>query len=519
MSVAQPMKFADASTLGPRIEANDLYRLVFDASPLPMWLMDAETLAYLAVNDAMTRLHGYSREELLGMTLCDIKIPEELEQTRANVARLRAGDIRRVPGRRERRKDGSLVELDITNHALSLEGRLVVLCIGVDVTETRHLEEQLRQAQKMEAIGQLAGGIAHDFNNILAVILGNAEFAAEDLDPNHPSVAELREIEAAAERGATLTRQLLAFSRKQPRQQRPVALNSVVTGLEAMMCRLVGERIAMSAHLSPKLGTISADVHQLEQVLVNLIVNARDAMPDGGTLTLATSNVDLDAAAAAALGVEPGPYATLAVTDTGTGIEPAVQARMFEPFFTTKEVGKGTGLGLATVFGIVKQNGAGIAVESTPGHGATFRIYFPRLDRPAPAESAIGTVREAPMRGTETIMLVEDDAVLRRAIRRQLAGWGYQIVEASDGAAAVALAAMHRIDLLLTDVVMPGIDGRTLAAQLPQLKVVFMSGYTEHATIKASSLGPDDHFVHKPFTSAVLSRAIRRALESGSRSD
>jgi two-component system, cell cycle sensor histidine kinase and response regulator CckA len=349
------------------------------------------------------------------------------------------------------------------------------------------------------------------------VILSNASLAKEVLDPDHPIHADLDEIEKAAKRAAALTGQLLAFSRKQASKPKPVALNAVVTSVEKMLSRIVGEDIAMSAALAPALGTIDADPGQIEQLLVNLVVNARDAMPEGGRLTIETANVEIDDVHAVQLEVTPGRYVTIAVTDTGCGMDESVRARMFEPFFTTKEVGRGTGLGLAMVFGIVKQSKGGIAVTSEPGRGTTFRVYFPRTDR-ADTSAEMPRLFEAP-RGSETVLVVEDDEQVRSVLRRYLTSWGYTLLEAPNGRIALEVARAHAgaIDLLLTDLVMPEMDGRSLSARLladhPNTRVVLMSGYTEHAALHGTKIGPDEHFVQKPFTAQMLGETVRRALD------
>jgi nitrogen-specific signal transduction histidine kinase/CheY-like chemotaxis protein len=383
--------------------------------------------------------------------------------------------------------------------------------------QSRRMEEQLRQAQKMDAIGQLAGGVAHDFNNILGAILGCAELALLDLG-DHIASHDVREIEAAARRAAGLTRQLLAFSRQQPREISVVSLNDVVTNVETMLSRILGEDIHMSILLAPQLGSIHADSGQIEQVIMNLVVNARDAMPRGGELKVETSNAVLDPPQAARLGIAAGEYVALAVSDSGIGMSPEVQARVFEPFFTTKPVGKGTGLGLSMVFGIIKQNRGAISITSEVSKGSTFRVYLPRLPHETRgANHAKGKI--VPAWRPRCILLVEDDDRLRSVISRQLTSWGYTLLEARNGEAALELLQQRRepIELLLTDLVMPGIDGRSLAgkilAERPATKVLFMSGHTEHAALKPGTIGPKDQFISKPFTSDSLSATIRRVLD------
>jgi signal transduction histidine kinase/ActR/RegA family two-component response regulator len=405
---------------------------------------------------------------------------------------------------------------------------VVVVCVPGQTKRTelkeaaereRSLEEQLHQSQRMESIGQLAGGVAHDFNNILAVIMSNAGLLAEDLAEKGIPTEEASEILEAAERGAALTRQLLAFSRKQHRQVATFVLNDVVVELKTMVRRIVGEDVEVKVDLQDD-GGVRADRAQLGQVIMNLVANARDAMPTGGTLTIETRATTLDARSAPGLGLLPGTYLRLSVHDTGVGMSPEVKARIFEPFFTTKDVGKGTGLGLATVFGIVKQSEGAISCDSAPGKGTRFRIYLPRVAGVASAPTlARAKTGENPMLGTGTILLVEDEAQVRRAVGRQLRSLGYHVIEAADARAAMAVVeGKHAIDLLLSDLVMPGMDGRALAtlvtAARPEIEVLFMSGYTEHITMRSSSLVPSDRLLAKPFTQKQLSTAIRRALRN-----
>jgi two-component system cell cycle sensor histidine kinase/response regulator CckA len=502
------------------------YRLLFEESPLPITLFDPASFQLLAVNDAAVRLYGYSREELLAMKLTSLKVhgddPDLMACAENASGRGLEGGPPKAPlgpwhqTKKHRRRDGSVFDIDITSHPVTLDGSVAILTIGLEVTETRRLEAQLRQAQKMEAVGQLAGGVAHDFNNILATILSYAELATEDLGGAHPSAPDLQQISVAAKRAAALTRQLLAFSRQQASQTKVLSLNKIVTGIETMLRRLIGEDITVSVVLAEDLAMVLADSGQLDQVVLNLAVNARDAMSGGGELTLRTEDVTLTGAAADGLGVTPGRYVMLAVRDTGCGMDAATQARIFEPFFTTKEIGKGTGLGLSTVYGIVKQAGGGLSVESEPGKGATFRVYLPVVA--AGVESVPAKPLELGRGASATVLLVEDEEQVRTVVHRLLTARGYEVVTAPSGAAALEILGARgaSIDLLLTDIVMPGMDGRTMAIQAlesrPGLRVLYMSGYTEHPTVKGAALGPMDHFIQKPFTMQQMADAVRGAL-------
>jgi PAS domain S-box-containing protein len=389
---------------------------------------------------------------------------------------------------------------------------------SVDMTERMSLEEQLRQAQKMEAIGRLAGGVAHDFNNMLAVINGYSELGLGYLEPQSRLEGPLREIKKAGERAATLTRQLLAFSRKQMLRPEILDLNRVVSDMHTMLSRLIGEDVLLGTRLALELGRISADPGQIEQVILNLVVNARDAMPRGGRLTLSTDNVWLDAASLRPhAGQQPGPYVVLEVSDTGCGMAPHVQARIFEPFFTTKGLGEGTGLGLATVYGIVTQSGGHLEVASTPEVGTVFRVYLPNVGGSVAAEVS-GTAAPEPPRGAETILLVEDEEMVRTLIRTVLEGRGYRVLEVASSEELDRLRTQlpETIDLLLTDVVMPTRSGPEVAELLrqdyPQLKVLFMSGYTDDAVLRHGVCTAETAFLQKPFSPLVLAQKVRELL-------
>jgi two-component system, cell cycle sensor histidine kinase and response regulator CckA len=396
-----------------------------------------------------------------------------------------------------------------------------VLGVAIDITDRRYLEEQLRQAQKLESVGLLAGGIAHDFNNILTAITGYAELIREQLPPGDRLRADVAEITSAAEQAALLTYQLLAFSRKQLLRPATLNLNDVVTDVNRMLRRVIGEHIVLVARMGEGLGMVSADPGQIAQVIMNLAVNARDAMPAGGTLTIETANTELDDEYARNHeGVRPGPYVRLTVSDTGMGMSPDVQEHLFEPFFTTKGVGRGTGMGLATVYGIVKQSDGHIRVYSEVGRGSTFKVYLPRIATPAVSRPAGAEDRPMP-RGREILLLVEDEELVRSLARRALEGCGYTVLEASDGQEALALYEQgSTVDLLITDVVMPRMSGREIVEQLSARgvspRVLYMSGYTDDAIVHQGVREEGTHFLQKPFTMRALAHKVREVLDAPS---
>jgi two-component system, cell cycle sensor histidine kinase and response regulator CckA len=389
-----------------------------------------------------------------------------------------------------------------------------------DITDRRRLENQLRQSQKMDAVGRLAGGVAHDFNNLLTAILGYCNLLLDDIPRDSTMRGDLEEIRTAGERAAALTRQLLAFSRRQMLQPQTVDVNALIRQIEKMLQRLIGEDVELLTILAPDLAAVRVDPASLEQVLVNLAVNSRDAMPLGGSLTIETATVDLDSAYEANhAAIAPGRYVMLAVSDTGHGMDAATAARVFEPFFTTKEQGKGVGLGLATVYGIVKQNGGYIWVYSEPGHGTTFKVYLPPIEVAAEAPQIESTDERGKKHGWETVLLVEDEDAVRVLAREVLRRQGYVVLEARHGLDALRVAERHgeSIHLMVTDVVMPHLSGRDLAERLmvlrPEMKVLFISGYTDHAVMHRELL-PGSEFLQKPFTPAAFARKVRGVLDT-----
>ncbi|MEO7730312.1 MAG: response regulator [Kofleriaceae bacterium] len=517
-AVEREIRDAEARAAGRRAELEvrvsaERYRQLFESSPLPMWVYDLESLRVLTVNEAAIRRYGYTRDEFQGLSLDDLRPPEDHAKLHADVAS--RSDEPAVW--RHITKRGEELAVEITAHDLAFEGRPARLVLANDVTERQRLEDQLRQSQKMEAIGRLAGGVAHDFNNILCVIMSYSETLLETLEPGEMR-DDVEQIRNAGTRGAALTRQLLMFNRQQLLEPRVLDLNEVLTDMSKMMQRLLREDIELALITDPALGQVRADQGSLEQVVVNLVVNARDAMAAGGKLTLETSNVELDRAYAHDhLGATPGRYVMVRVTDTGVGMAAATQARIFEPFFTTKERGRGTGLGLSTVFGIVQQNHGHVSVDSRPTGGTTFRVYLPRID--AVTTPVRQRSRPPTLYGNETILLVEDDDQVRAVALAILKKFGYVVIAARDGdeAQRTCEAHPHRIHLLLTDVVMPGITGPELARRLqrirPDMKVLCMSGYTDDAAIRQGVIDSHFAFIQKPITVDALTRKVRDVLD------
>jgi PAS domain S-box-containing protein len=473
-------------------------------------------------NPAFEETYAYSMRQALGKT------PRILKSGRHDEAfyesfwrRLLAGESVREEFV-NRTRDGRLVTVDASvSPVLDAQGRRTgFIAVHEDITARRQLEDQLRQAQKMEAVGQLAGGVAHDFNNLLTAILGYAELLASKLPADSGLQGEIGEIREAGQRAASLTRQLLAFSRKQVLAPVVLRLNDLVENVEKMLRRVIGEDVQLVTRLDPAGGNVRADPGQLEQVIVNLAVNARDAMPNGGTLTIETAGVELDGSYAERHAmVPPGRYTMLAVGDTGVGMDVATRERIFEPFFTTKEKGKGTGLGLSTVYGIVKQSAGYIWVYSEPSVGTTFKVYLPRVEEAASA-IPVRSMESPVAPGTETILLVEDEPAIRALSRRVLETSGYRVLDSGRGTDALerARAEKEPIDLLLTDLVMPNMGGAELASRLqelhPEIRVLFMSGYTDDAVVRSGLLGTGRAFLQKPFTPQNLARKVRELLDA-----
>jgi two-component system cell cycle sensor histidine kinase/response regulator CckA len=623
--------------------SQEQYRLLFDCSPIPMWVLDRQTLAFLELNEAAIRLYGFSREEFLARTILDIQVEKEVRDLLGNPQRPKGPQDAQIW--RHRKKDGSVLDVEINCHNVSLwgieadlvvaqdvtarrenerklmqseerfsksfrccpmpvtistraEGRYIdvnegfvkmlgyeshevigrtahelgvwvvpeqrralverltqsgrisgldcqfrtksgeirdtqvfaelitlsdtscILGITIDVTEAKRLQEQYLQAQKMEAVGRLAGGVAHDFNNMLSVIMGYCDMSSELLDPESRVLNSIHQVRKAAERAADLTRQLLAFSRHEVLHPSVLNLNAVVNNVSKMLLRMVGEDIALKFVPGVALGTVRADLRQVEQVLMNLAVNSRDAMPNGGTILIATSNVELDQSYSCRQPeVPPGSYVMLSVGDTGCGMDAKTMDRVFEPFFTTKGPGEGTGLGLSMVYGTMKQSGGHVRVESEPGRGTTFKLYFPRINEPA--ISLIPPPPDAmPLGGSETILVVEDDDALRELTVGLLESGGYKVLGAKDGPSAIEIAHAYteNIDLVLTDVIMPTMGGGTLVAQLkesrPDLRGTYMSGYAGNLIANYGVLDSGKTLLHKPFTKKSLLRHVRNMLDT-----
>jgi len=501
-------------------ESQALFRDFMNHSPAVAFIRNSEE-RLIYVNEPYERFYRASAAELAGRTLNQI-VPDATAEAVLDLYRRVMAEDRMI------QEDHAIPSPDGDLHDFRFYAFPIVNAAGerflggfaLDVSEQVQLQQQLLHAQKMEAVGRLAGGVAHDFNNMLAVILGYSELALARIPPGDLLRGHVEEVKKAGQRATTLTRQLLAFSRRQMVEPRHIDLNETLAGIEGMLNRLIGEDVDLSIVAAPAPAPVLADPGQIEQVVLNLVVNARDAMPTGGKVTLEVSDVHLDETYAREhTGVAPGDYVMLAVSDTGQGMDAATRARIFEPFFTTKEQGKGTGLGLSTVFGIVKQSGGNVWVYSEPEHGTTFKIYLPRTQGAEPEPERIPEAPRAISPGSETVLLLEDDLMVRNMVRSVLQDTGFTVVEAAAPEEALRYCAEHsaRIDVLLTDVVMPRMSGREVAeqlrAQFPHLKVLYMSGYTDDAVVRHGVLNAEAHFIQKPFSLASLTRKLREVLD------
>jgi PAS domain S-box-containing protein len=506
-----------ATTLRGIAESESRYRLLFEANPQPMWVFDRASLAFLAVNQAAIARYGYTREEFLSMTLRDIRPPEDipalLEHTRTSTATPHTDG----PWR-HRKKDGVILFVEITAHPIQFGDAAAVLVMANDITERRYLEDELRQSQKLEAVGQLAGGIAHDFNNLLTVIEGYAEMIRDQQAPEDENRESMDEILVAARRAGSLTRQLLAFSRRQILQPIRLNLNANVTSTQHMLSRLLDENIQIHTTLASGLWDVFADPGQIDQIVLNLAVNARDAMERGGVLSIETANVECGAPLA--LDLADGDYVRLSVGDTGLGMDEETQLHIFEPFFTTKDVDRGTGLGLSTVYGIVRQSGGHIRVSSEPGKGSTFSIYLPRAADVAPPAVKGSSGSTLAQRSGETVLVVEDDETVRHLVMSMLRSSGYRVIAPATPHEALRICGEFStpLDLLLTDMVLPETNGAEVAekavASRPNLRVLYMSGYTDHPVLRLPAFDRAAPFIQKPFTKAALTAKVREVLQA-----
>jgi PAS domain S-box-containing protein len=517
---------AETSRAQEALEATQLnYKRLFYGHPEPMWVYDLETLAFLDVNDAAVQRYGFTRDEFMAMTIKDIRPASEVPELMRSISR--DDVLERSSGWVHRTKDGKLIDIEITSHRVDFGGRPARFVMAQDVTERIRLEQQVRQSQRLESLGQLAGGVAHDFNNLLGVILNFALFVKESLSaaadgPDgerwRPALKDVERIERAAESAARLTHQLLAFARREVVQARSLNVNSTITELEPLLRRALGEHIEFVIKPGDRLWPVLMDPGHLEQVLTNLAVNARDAMRNGGTLTIDTENVEVDEAYAGGRpGLMPGRFVRLRVSDTGTGMSKETLQRAFEPFFTTKPKGEGTRLGLATVHGIVNQAGGYVSIYSELGLGTRVSALLPATDQvPVAARALPGRQRQA---ATETVLVVEDAEDLREVVGRILSRNGFHVLIAAGGHEAIQAATGHsgRIDLLLTDVVMPQMQGTELAERIrvlqPNIKVLFMSGYAQPMLGIAGTLAPGVVLLEKPFTEPLLLASVRQVLE------
>ena len=500
-------------------QSEERYRLLVDNANEAILVIQGGMITF--VNPQAIKIMNIEGRALTPQPFLDFIHPEDRETVLQRYQERLSGEV--PPARYSFRlvdQEGKTIWVEINAVQIAWEGEPAALVFLTDITEKKQLEMQFLQSQKMEAVGRLAGGVAHDFNNLLTSILGHSDLMMMRLRPGDPLIGDIKEIIKAANRATDLTRQLLAFSRKQVMQPRILNLNGIISDMKKMLNRLIGEDITLETSLSPDLGQVLVDPGQIDQVIMNLVVNARDAMPKGGTLTIETGNALLDEVQVRSyMGAKPGAYVLLSVKDSGSGMSEELQSHIFEPFFTTKELGKGTGLGLSTVYGIVKQSNGYIRVDSRPGQGTVFKIFLPQQE--GKAESGLKPERgKVSLRGGETILLAEDNELVRGLTRSVLEHFGYQVLETKDGEEAGRMSKGYEgpIHLLLTDVVMPGISGRVLAEQLqisrPGIKILFMSGYSEEAVLLQGMQILGAHFLQKPFTPEELGLRVREILDS-----
>jgi two-component system cell cycle sensor histidine kinase/response regulator CckA len=502
------------------VQSEERFSKSFRCCPMPVTISTKAEGRYIDVNEGFVKMLGYESQEVIGRTAHELGIWLVPEQRTALVERLtQSGRINGLDCQ-FRAKSGEIRDTQVFAELVTLSDTSCILGITVDVTEAKQLQEQYLQAQKMEAVGRLAGGVAHDFNNMLGVIMGYCDMSSELLDGESRVLKSVHQIRKAAERAADLTRQLLAFSRNEALRASVLNLNAVVNNVSKMLLRMVGEDIALKFVPGVALGTVSADLRQVEQILMNLAVNSRDAMPNGGTILIATSNVELDESYSRwRPEVTPGSYVMLSVSDTGCGMDTKTMARVFDPFFTTKGPGEGTGLGLSMVHGTMKQSGGHVCVESEPGRGTTFNLYFPRINQPA-VSLIPPTSNAMPSGGSETILAVEDDDALRELTVGLLESEGYKVLAATDGPSAIKIAQQYpgNIDLVLTDVIMPSMDGGTLVAKLKQsrrdLRGTYMSGYADNLIANCGVPDSTNALLRKPFSKQSLLKHVRNMLDA-----
>lgn len=503
------------------LESEEKYRVLFQSSSEGILVADMETWCFSYANPAACRMFGYTEQEFKTLKVTDIHPPEHLLEVGTQFEAVLTGAKTQAEAQPCLTQGGATFYADISTSPVMIQGRACNVGFFTDVTQRRILQKQLYQSQKLEAVGQLAGGVAHDFNNLLSAIMGYGDIMKMHLKHDDPLYKSVEQILKCSDRAAALTRQLLAFSRKQILEPQVLNLNTVMREVESMLNRLIGEHIELQLHPASDLGSIKADPGQVEQIIVNLVLNSRDAMPKGGRLTLETAEVFLDESYAERhVGTLPGPYVMLAVTDTGEGMDEATRSRIFEPFFTTKKEGMGTGLGLATVYGIVKQSGGSIWMYSELGKGSTFKIYLPRVDE-KPLENPATKTTALLRGGGETILVAEDEEANREIICEMLKISGYLVIPAKNGAEALRAAQSHEgaIHLLITDVVMPGMSGKQLAQELsvarPDIKVLYTSGYTDNTIVHHGVLDEGTAFLEKPFNLKGLTGKIRSVLDAG----